>query len=126
MTARVFSRTALSVCVLALAAFASAPLQAQSKTQEALASHFVRHAANYCGYELSARGTVISQTDYGADYANDRTFADRLWHGTFACKKAYIGASCTAARWSLCQRTFAEYGPEGALVRGLLKPIIHK
>lgn len=112
--------------MLVLTVSASPFAQAQSKTQEALASHFVRHAITYCGYEPTARGAALRQTDFGADYANDRTFADRLWHGTFACKKTYIGASCTAARWSLCQRTFAEYGPEGALVPGLLKPIIHK
>lgn len=98
----------------------------QSPQQQALAGQFVRHAVAYCGYEASARGTQLSTVDFGADFARDKRFAEALWRGTFACEADYIGASCMAARWALCQRTFAEYGPDGVVLPGLLKPIIHK
>lgn len=114
------------LCALALSAGAAAQSPQPSRAQQALAGQFVRHAVAYCGYEASPQGVALSSTDFGEQHARDRQFADGLWHGTFACKKAYIGGSCMAARWALCQRTFAEYGPEGALFPGLLKPIIHK
>lgn len=115
----------LCALVLSLAA-ALAQSPKQSRAQQALATQFVRHAVTYCGYETSPQGAALITTEFGAEHARDRQFADELWHGTFACKKAYIGANCIAARWALCQRTFAEYGPKGALIPGLLKPIIHK
>ena len=114
------------LCALALGPAAMAQSVQVSRAQQSLAGHFVRHAVAYCGYEASPHGAALSTADFGAEYARDRQFADMLWQGTFACKKAYIGTSCMAARWSLCQRTFAEYGPDGALIPGLLKPIIHK
>ena len=86
----------------------------------------MHHAEAYCGYEPSAAGDALRRSDFGPDHARERQFADDLWRGTFACEEAYIGASCMAARLALCQRTFAEYGPEGIVLRGLLKPIIHK
>ncbi|MCP5082898.1 MAG: hypothetical protein GY948_14520 [Alphaproteobacteria bacterium] len=120
------ARAALVLCTLSLSTGAAAQSPQQSRAQQALAGQFVRHAVAYCGYEASRRGETLSATEFGEEYARDRQFADGLWHGTFACKEAYIGASCMAARWALCQRTFAEYGPDGALLPGLLKPIIHK
>lgn len=99
---------------------------AQYDAKTALAGLFVRHAVAHCGYEPSARGKELGTRDFGQNHAADKQFAEALWRGTFACDKAYIGTSCMAARWALCQRTFAEYGPQGVLVPGLLKPIIHK
>ena len=125
----IFARPAWLVpalCAAALSTGAAAQSSQPSRAQQALAGQFVRHAVAYCGYEPSPEGRVLSTTEFGDDYARDRQFVDGLWHGTFACKKPYIQGSCMAARWALCQRTFAEYGPDGALVPGLLKPIIYK
>ncbi len=126
MTCVTHARATLLVCALTLSTVTWAQSSQQTRSQQALAGQFVRHAVAYCGYEASVQGTALSTAQFGDEYARDRQFADGLWHGTFACKEAYIGASCMAARWALCQRTFAEYGPQGALVPGLLKPIIHK
>ncbi len=111
---------------MALVSAAHAQSAQPSRAQQSLAGQFVRHAVAHCGYEASARGEALSSASFGKEYERDRKFADGLWHGTFACEQAYIGGSCMAARWSLCQRTFAEYGPNGALLPDLLKPIIHK
>ncbi len=92
----------------------------------ALASQFVRHGVAHCGYEPSEQGAALSARTFGPEHAANLKFADALWRGTFKCDAKYISTSCMAARLSLCQRTFAEYGPDGVLVRGLLKPIIHK
>lgn len=100
--------------------------EAQSQAQQNLAGRFIQHAVAYCGYEPSLEGEALRIKDFGPDHARDRQFADDLWRGTFACEAAYIGTSCMAARLGLCQRTFAEYGPEGVVLPGLLKPIIRK
>ena len=103
---------------------------AQSATpldlKQSLAGRIITHAVDYCGYEASVEGRALSTKVFGASHANNQKSADDVWRGTFACAPAYIGASCMAARWSLCQRTFAEYGPEGIILPGLLKPIILK
>ncbi|MEM8686414.1 MAG: hypothetical protein AAGF81_03730 [Pseudomonadota bacterium] len=103
---------------------------AQSATplelQQSLAGRIITHAVDYCGYEATTKGRALSVKVFGTAHANNQKFADNLWRGTFACAPAYIGASCMAARWSLCQRTFAEYGPDGIILPGLLKPIILK
>lgn len=123
-------RLPLALVIIVWAGVHAGDVNAQSSDQHdartALAGRFVRHAVNYCGYEASPRGAALSTKDFGKAHDANTLFAQTLWRGTFACEKAYIGTSCMAARLTLCQRTFAEYGPEGALVPGLLKPIIHK
>ena len=119
-------KAAVFLAVLLSVSPASAQSASPQELQQGLAGRIITHAVDYCGYEATARGHALSAKVFGAAHANNRQFADELWRGTFACAPAYIGASCMAARWSLCQRTFAEYGPEGIILPGLLKPIILK
>ncbi len=94
--------------------------------QQSLAGRIITHAETYCGYEATSKGHALSKRVFSAAHAANQKFADDVWRGTFACAPDYIGASCMAARWSLCQRTMAEYGPDGIILPGLLKPIILK
>ena len=55
-----------------------------------------------------------------------RAVLAELWRETFACNPQFAGENCFAARWQLCQRAYAEYGPDGILIKGLIKPIVKK
>lgn len=126
MTHSHYLKAGLVLTVLLTAPAPSAQSASPLELQQSLAGRIIAHAVDYCGYEATAQGQALSAKVFGAAHANNQQFADELWRGTFSCAPAYIGASCMAARWSLCHRTFAEYGPEGIILPGLLKPIILK
>ncbi|MEM1200207.1 MAG: hypothetical protein AAGI06_12950 [Pseudomonadota bacterium] len=126
MTCKDLLTIGLICAALLWAPAASAQTATPLELQQSLAGRIITHAVNHCGYEASAKGEALSDKVFGPAHANNQKFADDVWRGTFACTQAYVGTSCMAARWSLCQRTFAEYGPEGVILPGLLKPIILK
>ncbi len=77
-----------------------------------------------CGFELSKTGPALT-TRKRAE-SGDTEFVENLWRNTWECEPDHVGKSCMAARLNLCRRVYAEYGPDGILLPGLFKPIIHK
>lgn len=122
-------RRALFACIVLSCLSMPANAREVSSLQAMVGAEFVRFGVKYCGYERSYLGTIFS-AKWGREkesaHTADWEFAEMLWNGTFKCDPAYIGGSCMAARWTLCGRAFEEYGPDGIVIRGLFKPIIHK
>ncbi len=95
----------------------------------AMAVEYVQLAQASCGYEVTFRAKHLMTRDRGQKsrpFAEDRAVLANLWRRTWACDPAFAGENCMAARWQLCQRAYAEYGPEGIRVKGLIKAIIKK
>ena len=118
------------ICVITWMAVNSL-LQAQepSNQQAALAAEFVTNGVKHCGHELSYLGTMlVARYQKPAERAplESRKLVAELWSKTWMCDQNFISGSCMAARWNLCHRVFEEYGPEGIVIPGLFKPIIHK
>ena len=110
-----------------LALFAASPgtsAGAEDTGQRVLAAALIEQAVKRCGHELSSAGELLGK--HRAPGALQSQFVEQLWDRTWKCDPAFIGQSCMAARWTLCERVFAEYGPDGVVLPGLLKPIIHK
>ena len=120
--------TALLVLCVTLPVGGSEGASASDELQRALASAFVKEAVERCGYEASPAGSQFLEKAPAAKAGAEtqRRFVDNLWQQTWACNPDFIGRSCMASRLGLCERVFLEYGPEGAVIPGLLKPIIHK
>ncbi len=97
--------------------------------KDALAVETVTLARDHCGHEVTARAGALIAADRratGHPFAKSRDVLANLWRKTWACDPAFTGASCMAARLQLCQRAYAEYGPDGILAKGLIRAIIHK
>lgn len=118
------ARTALLALYLALFPGSSVA----DELQRALAAAFVKEAVDRCGYETSSAGSQLLKGTVNTKPAADtqKRFVENLWQRTWACDPGFIGRSCMASRLSLCERAFLEYGPGGAVLPDLLKPIIHK
>jgi len=100
-----------------------------AERQAAMAVENVRLAEKACGYDLTivARNLIaLDAADDNEPFANDRAVLANLWRQTFACNPVFAGENCFAARWQMCQRAYAEYGPDGIRLRGLIKPIVKK
>ena len=94
-----------------------------------MAAENVTLAENHCGVELSFQAKQLILRDKRQSpkpFADERAILSRLWRETFACNPDFAGNNCFAARWQMCQRTYAEYGPDGIRVKGLIRPIIKK
>ena len=95
----------------------------------AMAVENVVLAESSCGYELTflARNLVIrDKGQVPRLFAGDRAVLANLWRETFACNPAFAGQNCFAARWQMCQRAYAEYGPDGIRLKGLIRAIVKK
>ncbi len=101
---------------------------ASEAAQRALAGAFVNEAVKRCGHEATQAGAALLAPNAvsGAPTDTSARFVGQLWQKTWECEPAFVGRSCTAARWALCERVYLEYGPQGAVMPDLLKPIIHK
>ena len=115
-----FTGLALAVITFGFAA----EVRAESDAPRSLAAAFVEQAVKRCGHEASVAGEALREPR--APGSAQSSFVEQLWERTWKCDPGFIGRSCMAARWALCERVFAEYGPEGVVLPGLLKPIIHK
>lgn len=102
----------------------AAGVRAENDAQRTLAAAFVEQAVKRCGHEASATGKMLSNAPASGNLQT--RFVEQLWDRTWKCDPDFVGRSCMAARWALCERVFAEYGPDGAVLPDLLKPIIHK
>jgi hypothetical protein len=110
-------------------ALASAHADDALNRRAAIAVENVALAKASCGMELSflARQLILRDKRHEPRlYPDQRAVIARQWRETFACNPGFAGQNCFAARWQLCQRAYAEYGPQGILMKGLIRPIIKK
>ncbi len=95
----------------------------------AMAVENVQLARTSCGYEVTFLARNLMTRDRGLKtrpFAEERDVVANLWRQTWACKPGFAGENCIAARLQLCRRAYLEYGPEGILVKGLLKAVVKK
>ena len=96
---------------------------------EAMAVENIELARAHCGYEITAQAARLISVDRQTQprpFAEPRATLANLWRQTWTCNSAFIGESCMAARLQLCHRAYAEYGPDGIRIAGLIRAIIKK
>ncbi|NNE22258.1 MAG: hypothetical protein HKN11_06570 [Rhizobiales bacterium] len=97
--------------------------------REAMAVEGVLLAQSSCGIELTELARSMIARDKAATarrFADQRAVLATLWRETFACNSDFAGQNCFVARWQLCQQAYAEYGPDGIRLKGLIKAIVKK
>jgi len=97
--------------------------------REAMAVEGVLLAQSSCGIELTELANGMIARDKVATarpFADERAVLATLWRETFACNADFAGQNCFVARWQLCQQAYAEYGPDGIRIKGLIKAIVKK
>lgn len=110
-----------------LAVLAQAATAAEITRHGATAAETIALARHSCGHELSEPGeALVVRVRAARAFVDERTVLATLWRQTFLCNPAYAGENCMAARWQLCQRAYAEYGPEGIVAKGLIRAIVKK
>ena len=115
------------IVFIVLFVLASSALSSAGDRRQLVVAERVKQAVEWCGYEPTPAADEMLRVAQGTDARHqDRALVAKLWRETFACNEAYAGDNCFAARWQLCQRAYGEYGPDGILIRGLIKPVIKK
>lgn len=97
--------------------------------KDAMAVENIELAREHCGHELTARAVQLIAADRAAaprPFAEGRAVVADLWRRTWACDPAFVSPSCMAARLHLCHRAYAEYGPAGIRLKGLIRAIVKK
>ncbi|MEM7426509.1 MAG: hypothetical protein AAF441_10455 [Pseudomonadota bacterium] len=100
---------------------------ANDDAQQDLAAAFIVEAEKRCGHEMSETGMALAaRRSSASDNHLQIRLVRPLWRRIWACDPDFISGSCLAARWNLCKRVYEDYGPQGVVIPGLLKPIIKK
>ena len=120
----------LFVTALVMAGMVGAATAAEGlDRRSAMAVENVLLAQSLCGVGLTAearRLIALDKMQSSRPFADDRSVLANLWHETFKCNPDFAGQNCFAARWQMCQRAYAEYGPDGIRMGGLIAAIVKK